>query len=134
MVSTRYCTPRTDSPSVFLVVDDEADITALAVTYLEKLGKKVYTAANGHDALEIFRAHKDGIDTVILDFLMPDMNGIRLRQAIALIGDVDAWLTSGYTRGEITDPANREILTGFIAKPFIFADFESLFGGNGKKN
>ena len=127
-VSTRYCQPRNAAPGVILVVDDEEDITALAASYLNRLGKKVYQATDSREALEIFRKYKDEIDTVILDYLMPGMTGIELRKAIAGIADVDAYLTSGYTRGEITDPAYQAILTGFIAKPFVFEDFEELFG------
>lgn len=127
-ISARYCEPRNSNPQVFLVVDDEEEITRLAATYLQRLGKTVFTANNCHDALELVRAHQKNLDTVILDYLMPDMTGIRLRRAIDEIVSVDAWLTSGYTRGDITNPANREILTGFIAKPFDFEDFKTLFG------
>lgn len=127
-VSARYRLPRTTTPAVFLVVDDEEDIVVLAASYLNRLGKKVYTATDYREALKIIRRHEGEIDTVILDYLMPGMTGIKLREEIARVTDVDAWLTSGYTRGEITDPALHHDLTGFIAKPFNFEDFENLFG------
>lgn len=127
-VSKRFKTPRVENPRVFLVVDDEQDILQLAQKYLLNLGKKVYATSNCREAIKLVEQYKDCLDTVILDYLMPDMFGNELMQEIAAIVDVDVYMTSGYTRGEFATPAVREQLIGFVAKPFNYRDFEKLFG------
>jgi two-component system, cell cycle sensor histidine kinase and response regulator CckA len=44
---------------------------------LERLGYKVFMARSGQEAIEVFRAHQDTIDLVILDMIMPGMEGGR---------------------------------------------------------
>src|SRR3954471_3010097 len=56
-----------------LVVDDEADITALVAYHLAKAGFRVSTAANGPDALKAAREERP--DIVILDLMLPGISG-----------------------------------------------------------
>jgi two-component system phosphate regulon response regulator PhoB len=56
-----------------LVVDDEADITALVAYHLAKAGYRVSTAANGPDALKSAREERP--DVVILDVMLPGASG-----------------------------------------------------------
>ena len=56
-----------------LVVDDEADITALVAYHLAKAGLRVSTAANGPDALKAARDERP--DVVILDLMLPGVSG-----------------------------------------------------------
>src|SRR6476620_2985790 len=56
-----------------LVVDDEADITALVAYHLAKAGFRVSTAANGPDALKA--AQEERPDIVILDLMLPGISG-----------------------------------------------------------
>jgi two-component system, OmpR family, phosphate regulon response regulator PhoB len=56
-----------------LVVDDEADITALIVFHLARAGYRVSTAANGTDALRAARDERP--DVVILDLMLPGLSG-----------------------------------------------------------
>ena len=56
-----------------LVVDDEADITALVAYHLAKAGYRVSTAANGPDALKAAREERP--DIVILDVMLPGASG-----------------------------------------------------------
>jgi CheY-like chemotaxis protein len=83
------------------------------------LGYDVLTAANGVEALEIYRKHKDRIDVIILDMVMPKMNGSETFDRIKEINPgAKVLLSSGYS---ITSQAT-EILSrgcdGFIQKPF----------------
>ncbi|MFT5206965.1 MAG: CheY-like chemotaxis protein [Candidatus Omnitrophota bacterium] len=59
-----------------LVVDDEADIVILVKSRLESEGYKVLEAHNGEDAITIAQANKP--DLIILDIMMPDMDGIEV--------------------------------------------------------
>jgi two-component system phosphate regulon response regulator PhoB len=56
-----------------LVVDDEADITALVAYHLAKAGYRVATAANGRDALRSAREERP--DLVVLDLMLPGVSG-----------------------------------------------------------
>ncbi len=56
-----------------LVVDDEADITALVAYHLAKAGYRVATAANGRDALHAAREERP--DLVVLDLMLPGVSG-----------------------------------------------------------
>ncbi|MEX0943100.1 MAG: ATP-binding protein [Pseudomonadales bacterium] len=123
----RYRTPSKARPSCILVVDDEPEILSLANAYLSRLGIDVLATSDPQEALRLANVHRGKLDAVIVDYLMPHINGSDLLSQIARITEVDAYLTSGYSRGEIDDPTLRALLTGFIAKPFNFDDFANLF-------
>lgn len=59
-----------------LVIDDEPSITKLVGAYLEPEGYEVYTAADGNAGLKAARAFKP--DLIILDVMLPGMDGIEL--------------------------------------------------------
>src|SRR5574341_1506493 len=59
-----------------LVIDDEPSITNLVTAYLKPEGYEVYTAADGNAGLKSARAFKP--DLIILDVMLPGMDGIEL--------------------------------------------------------
>ncbi len=122
-----YREPSKKRPQMALVVDDEQSILDLAEAYLHTLNIKVVTASSADQALELVAQHKDELDLIILDYLMPNMTGLELLGSISEMLQVDTYLTSGYTRGDIGDEDTLRLLTGFIAKPFTFKDFQKLF-------
>jgi len=79
-----------------LLVDDEIDILEFISYNLDKEGYKVYTAQNGKDAIRI--AEKKEPDLIILDVMMPEMDGIvtceELRKIPKLKSTVIAFLTA----------------------------------------
>lgn len=81
---------------VILLVDDETDILEFISYNLEKEGYKVYTAQNGKDAIRI--AEKIDPDLIILDVMMPEMDGIvtceELRKIPKLKNTVITFLTA----------------------------------------
>ena len=60
-------------PQTVLIVDDEKRLVSLVQSYLSQEGYKVVTAFNGRDALVV--AEKEKPDLIILDVMMPEMNG-----------------------------------------------------------
>jgi len=60
-------------PQTILIVDDERRMVSLLQSYLEQEGYRVVTAYNGREALEV--AHRENPDLVVLDIMMPEMNG-----------------------------------------------------------
>ena len=102
-----------------LVVDDEEYIRSILQTMLEKLGYRVISAINGKDALEVYTAQQGDIDLVILDLIMPVMNGKeafdRLRQ---INKEVKVLIASGHTTAGDPGFPLQQGLHGFIQKPF----------------
>src|SRR5439155_10032087 len=68
-----------------LVVDDEARIRAWLSVALPQNGFQVKLAADGEEALSIYRAGASGIALVLLDVLMPGMDGPRTLQAMQAV-------------------------------------------------
>lgn len=62
-----------------LIVDDEKRMVSLLQSYLVQEGYQVVTAYNGREALEV--AQKTNPDLVVLDIMMPEMNGYDFMQA-----------------------------------------------------
>ncbi|TBL81830.1 response regulator transcription factor [Paenibacillus thalictri] len=61
-------------PQTILLVDDEKDIIDLLEIYLKNEGYRLLRAGNGFEALEVLR--KEEIDLIILDIMMPKMDGM----------------------------------------------------------
>ncbi|HEY9747905.1 MAG TPA: response regulator, partial [Allocoleopsis sp.] len=58
-----------------LVVDDEAAIREITKTSLEAFGYRVITAQDGIDAIALYAKHKEDISLVLVDMMMPSMDG-----------------------------------------------------------
>jgi len=65
-----------------LVGEDDQDIRALIVEYLQSAGYTVYEAPDGKPALERLRTHPKGL-VVLLDLMMPGIDGYAVLQAVA---------------------------------------------------
>ena len=76
--------------SILLVEDNELN-TEIAQTLLEHDGALVTTAVNGKEALELFRDKPTGtFDAILMDVMMPEMNGYEATRAIRLCDKPDA--------------------------------------------
>ncbi len=88
-----------ETQSKILLVDDEVDILEFISYNLEKEGYKVFTAQNGAEAIKV--AEKTLPDLIILDVMMPEMDGIaaceEIRRIPSLQHSMIAFLTA---RGE----------------------------------
>ena len=99
-----------------LVVDDEKEIRELVEIYLTNEGYKVFTVENGIEALKIVK-EKD-IKLVILDVMLPDIDGINICKSIREAKDMPIIMLSA--KREDKDKI-LGILTGaddYVAKPF----------------
>ena len=70
---------------VILVVDDEDSIREITKTSLETSGYKVLVASDGIEAVAVYTQHKEEISVVLIDMMMPSMDGpttIRVLQKI----------------------------------------------------
>jgi two-component system cell cycle sensor histidine kinase/response regulator CckA len=108
---------------VVLLVDDEETIRALGARMLASLGFAVLTAADGYEALEVYRAHIDETPLVLLDLTMPRMDGEEtFRELHALDPSVRVVMSSGYSEQDITSRFAGQGLVGFVQKPYTLAE------------
>lgn len=104
---------------LILVVDDEPALRTTAGTILEKLGYQILLAEDGCQATRIYEENKERIDLVLLDMVMPEMNGRDCFMAMKAIHPaVRVVLSSGFTRDEDISAMKAAGLKGFIRKPF----------------
>ncbi len=102
-----------------LLVDDEAMILEVGQALLEKLGYQVLTADSGHKALEIIRNKGDKIDLVVLDLIMPGMEGGQVFDHVReILPQIPVMLSSGYAISGQANKIMKRGCNGFIQKPF----------------
>jgi len=106
-----------------LLVDDEEVVINVNRMVLERLGYKVFMAKSGQEAIEIYQNNKDGIDLVILDMIMPGMEGGKTFDFLKSINpDLKVILSSGYSINEEVARIIERGCQAFIQKPFSMGD------------
>ena len=100
-----------------LIVDDEERMRKLVNDFLTAKGFKVYEAADGEEAIDIFCSEKD-IALILLDVMMPKMNGWEVLKSIRKISKVPIIMLTA--RGEEQDELQGFKLgvDEYITKPF----------------
>lgn len=105
--------------SRILLVDDDATVLDLVRETLEGCGYSIDTATNSQDALA--KVREGGYAMIIVDLLLPDMNGFILAQEVKRINPnlADRILfISGILFGQSTVDHLGSIGAGFLSKPF----------------
>ena len=102
--------------NTILVVDDDANINKVIVLYLEKEGYKTLSAYDGRSALQLLE--QQGADLVILDIMMPVMDGWDTLKEIRKLGKTPVIMLSA--KGETFDKVLGLELGAddYIVKPF----------------
>jgi CheY-like chemotaxis protein len=102
-----------------LLVDDEDVIIDVGSEMLEALGYKVSVARTGREAIEIFKEKQDEIDMVILDMIMPEMDGGETFNFLKSIDPgVKVIISSGYSADARSTRMMEQGCYGFIQKPY----------------
>jgi len=100
-----------------LVVDDEAIIRESLSDWLKDSGYQVFTAENGHKALEVIKKEKPGI--MIADLVMPGIDGIELmKRAKAQQPKIEVVIITAYASIPTAITAMKEGAYDYIEKPF----------------
>ncbi len=109
-----------DKNYLILVIDDDLDILKILKDNLELDGYRVCTATLGKDALAIFQ--KRHIDLVILDLMLPDMDGIQVCRAIRARSDVSIIMLTA--KDSVTDKVLglENGADDYIVKPFEYLE------------
>jgi PAS domain S-box-containing protein len=115
----RFAEEMVKGRETILLVDDEKEILDVGEEMLEAMGYSVLVARSGKEAVEVYENHKDEIDLVILDMIMPGIGGSETYDRIKEENPkVKALLSSGYSiDGQATEILEKGC-DGFIQKPF----------------
>jgi two-component system cell cycle sensor histidine kinase/response regulator CckA len=110
-----------------LLVDDEVKIIEVARPMLEYLGYQVISAQSGEQAVDVFRRKADEIDLVILDLIMPGMDGGKVFDRILEIKPaMRVILTSGYAVSGPAEEIMQRGCSGFIQKPYNISELSQI--------
>src|SRR5690349_9113106 len=97
MDPTRLSTPMRDGTRV-LIVDDDEELCTLTADYLKPLGFQVHAAQTGREGIA---AASGEWEAVILDVMLPDIDGFEVLRAIRRFSNVPVLMLTG--RGEEVD-------------------------------
>jgi CheY-like chemotaxis protein len=108
--------------NVVLVADDEELLRVLMKNMLAQLGYLAVLAKDGQEAIELFAQHREKLAAVILDVVMPRLDGQEAAERIrALSADVPILFCSGFAQVPSDAPSDQK--NRLIHKPFSFEDF-----------
>jgi CheY-like chemotaxis protein len=104
---------------VVLVVDDEESMQELARDLLEEAGYQVLTVSSGKEAIEVYCERKEEVDLVVLDLVMPGMDGAQTYLELRKIKpELKAFFCTGFMPNEITSSLLKDNLLQSVQKPF----------------
>ncbi|WDP90693.1 MAG: response regulator [Desulfobacter sp.] len=107
-----------------LLVDDEERILTVGREICKALGYKVITACSGQEALALYADKKDEINLVVLDMIMPGMNGLETFMALKKMNpDIKVLLSTGYAIDDKAQEMLKQGCKGYILKPYSVIDF-----------
>ena len=109
-----------------LLVEDEKKVQRFGQRALELLGYRVLTAANGQEALEVYRS-AERIDLVLTDIVMPEMGGRELMRELRKMNPrVKAVVVTGYAMEEDLRELREEGIVDVIHKPFDLSTLKEV--------
>lgn len=109
-----------------LLVDDETDIRSIYAELLEDLGYRVLSEPDGLSALA-FVKQGAGIDLVITDYMMPNMNGLKFVKALrAMRPLVPVIMITGFTSPENYLQSKHLGVFEYVEKPIRMDEFRRL--------
>jgi len=115
-----------------LVIDDEPLVLRAAVRILQVMGAEPLSASNGRQGIELFESRCDSISLVMVDLVMPGMDGVAtLHEILALAPRTPILLLSGYTpeADKIDLLLSARPTVGYLEKPY---DPQSLTAALGR--
>jgi DNA-binding response OmpR family regulator len=99
---------------VGLVIEDDLDFRGLVTAVVVSIGASVHSVATGAAGIDAAREYKP--DIIVLDFGLPDLNGLEVALRIREFSDVPILMLTGHT-----DVEERMLTAGvddFMTKPF----------------
>ncbi len=107
-----------------LLVDDAEPFRSVGKEILNELGYKVITASDGESALEMYCKEQKRIDLVLLDLIMPGMNGRAcLEELLKVNPRLKVVMTCSGLLGGSTKKLIESRAKGFLRKPYEIGEF-----------
>ncbi|MEN6299513.1 MAG: response regulator [Anaerolineaceae bacterium] len=102
-------------PTKVLVIDDDKTMSEMLKLVLEPLSFEVFEASTGPDGIEATKRLKP--EVIILDLLMPDMDGWEVTKAIRAFSQVPILVLSAVSKPELVAKALDEGADDYLIKP-----------------
>ncbi len=119
-----------DREGTILVIDDDEVVRSLAKDMLETAGYTVILAKEGEEGIDLLKKHRDAVDLVILDMVMPGISGKvvfpRLRE---IKSDIKVLFSSGFRHDKRVEEVIKEGAQGFIEKPYTLQKLLEVVSG-----
>lgn len=106
------------SQPLILVVDDESKIRRFVCQSLEREGFDVASAGDGEEAIAVFEALSEKPDLVILDYMMPTMDGMEFLEKFRKFSSTPVIFLSARSEATIKTKALEAGADDYVAKPF----------------
>ncbi len=118
-----------------MIVDDEEPVLQVTSRLLSHLGCNVTAIDNGFDAIDFYRNHWETVDAVVLDMVMPLLDGKSVYYALRQINpEVQVILASGYSIDGAIQSLLDEGVRRFIQKPFSLLTLTEVLSDVTKPN
>ncbi|KON48555.1 hybrid sensor histidine kinase/response regulator [Mariprofundus ferrooxydans] len=102
-----------------LLADDDLSIRETGKDILEHLGYKVILAEDGAQAIELYRQYSDAISAVIMDIVMPKVQGVEAMLEIKKRKpNLPVILVTGYDRQNVLDKHGKLMADVIVSKPY----------------
>jgi len=102
-----------------LLVEDEEMVRDLVCEILRGRGYRVLATDNGHEAVRLVREEKQGVDLLISDVVMPEMNGAMVAQGVQEVCPrARVLFVSGYSETDMADQGMETLAFQVLQKPF----------------
>ena len=108
-----------------LVVDDERNVCEFLKEFLEFKGFQTFSALSGAAALRLIQEHR--FDLVLLDIIMPEMNGMEALEKIKMIQpEIPVVVVSGVRDSKMADNVLKMGAADYIPKPIDLERLEQM--------
>ncbi|MFP4354790.1 MAG: response regulator [Phycisphaerae bacterium] len=110
-----------------MIIDDEAAVREVACDALKEFGHEVLAFESGQQAVDWFSENHDQVDLVLLDLIMPRMDGRQTYQKMRSINpEVKVVICTGYSTSEMASRVLAEGVLDFLAKPYRLSELAEV--------
>jgi two-component system, cell cycle sensor histidine kinase and response regulator CckA len=115
--------PLSGNGELVLIVDDETSIQEITKASLESHNYKTLTACDGIEAIALYAQYRHSINVVLMDMMMPSMDGVTAIRALQKINpDVKIIASSGLISSCKLAQASNEGVKSFLSKPYTLKE------------
>ncbi|MCB0353975.1 MAG: response regulator [Bdellovibrionales bacterium] len=109
----------TEPKRTILFIDDEELMRDVASMMFEEVEWKAYFAASGKEGIDLYRSHQAEIDLAIIDFSMPEKNGVETALELRTMNpELPILIVSGLITEQELGPLAGQDGIAFLRKPF----------------